>query len=234
MNDEKPLTRRFIENVKRGYMGEISYTDYHINMLRETLIQLGLEQNTLIVITADHGESFAENDFWGHGGSVNDPSIRIPLIFNQPGRLPSGIELQGLCESIDVMPTILAHLGIDGPPDMQGRSLVPYMGGSGSLPNHGGYSEAMGSEDEAMWVRSLVRKDWKYVHSPSGGWEALYHLADDPAEEWNVMADFPEVTAEMRDELLSVIETRSSSEGDAAAGIDEETENALRALGYVR
>ncbi len=232
--DEQVFPLSFVERVKANYMGEVSYTDFYINVLRETLVRSGLDRKTLVVITADHGESFSENHFWGHGGVVNDPSIHIPLVFYHPARLPVDVILDGLCESVDIMPTILDFLGIEGPAPMQGRSLLPFMGSSGRLPYHGGYAEAMGSEMEEKRVQSLVTGDWKYIHYPSTDREELISLAMDPAEEEDLAAEYPEVAAKMKAELLELIENISSPEAAGSGEIDAETESGLRALGYVR
>jgi arylsulfatase A-like enzyme len=223
-----------IEKIKSLYMGEVTYTDYQIGRLRDALVDMELAEKTLVVITADHGESFAENNYWGHGGAVNDPSIHVPLIWSRPGRIPEGVVKEGLCESVDIMPTILDYLGIEVDSAMHGKSLLPFMTSGSELPERTGYSEAIGTHDVEKGLRALVTRDWKYTYHAGDGSEKLYLLREDPGEERDLISTHPEKAGEMKDELFSILRTLSSVDTTQDGEMDEVTKNALRALGYVQ
>ncbi len=223
-----------VERMKALYMGEISYMDSYFQQIRAELARLNLLENTLVVITADHGESFAENNYLGHGGSVNDPSIHIPLIFSRPGRIPAGVVVEGLCESIDIMPTILDYLGLEALPEIHGRSLLPFLEGETMISDRSGYSEAMGSGDEKKSIWSLVRHDWKFVYNPWDDEGELFSMEGNNREEENLAIAYPERAAGMKAELLSIVETLSSPDSLRTGEVRPEAEDALRALGYVQ
>ncbi len=223
-----------IEKMKSLYMGEVTYTDYQIGRLRDALVDMGLAEKTLVVITADHGESFAENNYWGHGGAVNEPSIHIPLIWSRPGRIPEGVVKEGLCESVDIMPTILDYLGIEGDSAMHGKSLLPFMTNGYELPERSGYSEAIGTHDVEKGIRALVTRNWKYTYHAGDGSEKLFLLREDPGEEHDLLSTHPEKAGEMKEELLSIMRSLASVDTTQAGEMDAETRNALRALGYVQ
>ncbi len=127
------------------YDGEIAYTDRWIGELLEGLRALGLESNTLVVFTADHGESLGEHGyFFEHGLFPYEPSARIPLVFSLPGRMGAGVVESVTVESAALMPTILELLGIESPPTCQGESLVEIVP-SLTDPGAGGSAKEAGS-----------------------------------------------------------------------------------------
>jgi arylsulfatase A-like enzyme len=234
LHETKTIPWVEIERMKSLYMGEVSYMDNYFHQIRAELIRLNLLENTLVVITADHGESFAENNYFGHGGSVNDPSIRVPLIFSRPGRIQAGVVVEGLCESIDIMPTILDYLGLEALPEIHGRTLLPFLEGEAMISDRSGYSEAMGSGDEKRSIWSLVRSDWKFVYNPWEDKGELFSLEGNNREEENLAIAYPERVADMKAELLSVVETLSPPDSPRTGEVRPEAEDALRALGYVQ
>ncbi len=117
-----------IEHIKALYDGEIAYTDQEIGRLLDALPSLGLDQKTVVVLTADHGESLGEHQFWfDHGEFLYETCIHIPLIVRVPGAPPSVVPAQvGL---IDVGPTLLDLFGLDALEGVPGRSFAAAFNG---------------------------------------------------------------------------------------------------------
>ncbi|MBT4612383.1 MAG: VanZ family protein [Gemmatimonadetes bacterium] len=160
--------------------------------LRQVLRETGLVDNTLIVISADHGEELLEHGLVGHvstykEGRLVEELVRIPLIFAGPGIEP-GQRIDERVQVIDAMPTILDLVGVPAAETMQGRSLLPLTRGQErpSLPlffetSAGGYPASI--EDYSRRTRAVIAGDWKLVtHVPSGETE-LFDLAMDPLED---------------------------------------------------
>src|SRR6185503_11133274 len=83
----------------------------------------GLAERTLLVVTADHGRALGERGQTGHGLSVNEDQVRVPLLLHQAGRLAPGV-VEDPVHLVDVLPTVLAQCGIDAPGGAQGRPLI--------------------------------------------------------------------------------------------------------------
>jgi hypothetical protein len=180
------------------YDGEVRRMDDYFEEILKILDETGAAQNTLVVVTADHGEELFEHGMVGHAstsqrGTLYEEEIRIPLLIRFPGRIGPGIRIDRLVRNIDIMPTLLDLLQIDPPPGLQGRSLAPLLEG-GDLPEApaicettlGGY---LATEETASQHMKCVRTArWKLT-ALFGGPEpvfSLYDLAADPAERENL------------------------------------------------
>ncbi len=210
--DFAPWDKRWVDAL---YDGELRRLDDHIfGRLRRVLREQGLADNTIIVVSADHGEELLEHGLIGHvstfkEGSLSEEITRIPLIFWAPGRLPKGLILEeALAQAIDVMPTLLELAGAPIPKGVQGRSLRPLFAG-GTLPprplfletSGGGYTANLAQY--ASRTRALRTERWKLIwHTPGDAIE-LYDIALDPAEDDELSQAYPEVA----DSLLQLLTT---------------------------
>ena len=166
----------------------------HVGLL-DRLDGLGLTRNTLVVFTSDHGEAFAEHGRFGHD-DLHGETLRVPLVFRFPGRLAAGRRVAGRARLLDVMPTVLDLLGVPAPPAVQGRSLVPMLGGQ---PDHTGVDEAV-SEYDQRWagrVHESVRRG-RLCYIVEDEYEHLFDLVDDPAETNDLLAARPTDAAALR------------------------------------
>jgi arylsulfatase A-like enzyme len=126
-----------LEAMRSLYDGEIRYTDTALAGILEALRERGLYENTIFVLTADHGEEFMEHGRIGHGNTLYDEVLHIPLIIRAPrGRVPEGPPgtIADPVSLIDIMPTVLDLAGIEIPGDIAGRSLRPLMEGRSMEP----------------------------------------------------------------------------------------------------
>lgn len=188
------------------YDGQIRRMDDSLfARLRRILEETGLAANTLVVVSADHGEELLDHGLIGHVSTFKearlwDEIIRIPLIFWLPGDLPSGRRIDVPVQCIDIMPTLLELAGAPVPEEAQGQSLLPLIGGERSgwtdrpvylETSAGGYTA---DEDQyARRLRGVRTERWKLLHGSWDGSVTLYDLVKDPAEEENVAHTHPQV-----------------------------------------
>ncbi len=118
------ISQRDLRHVKSLYDGEIAYTDFQVAQLLEHLNALNLENNTCVVLTADHGEEFLEHGNWGHGYNLFNECLRIPLIIRWPGKIKPGTTINIPVSIIDIMPTILDAAGLNTPQFCPGTNLI--------------------------------------------------------------------------------------------------------------
>jgi arylsulfatase A-like enzyme len=120
-----------IERLRAIYDSAISYQDQLIGRLVAQLKAWGIWDQTMLVITADHGEEFFEDKRCGHGGSLRDSLVRVPLLVHDPARFPAGTVIDEGAEGVDLMPTFLDALGAPAVAAVQGESLAPLAQGIG-------------------------------------------------------------------------------------------------------
>jgi arylsulfatase A-like enzyme len=196
----------------------------------------------VVVLLSDHGEQFGE---WGrirHGSSLHDRVIRVPLAFRVPGIEPRSIATP--VQLVDVMPTLLDLLDLPIPAGLDGRSLVPWFHRGGESASRPAFAEQgsdnWGCDRSVSNCRvdrvAVVEQRFKLVDDGDAEVRRrLYDLQTDPREETNVAPDHPEVVARLSALALEYRARAPGSESDAAAptqGLDEETLEHLRALGY--
>lgn len=186
------------------YDCSIAYLDSQIARILDVLAEQKVLDETLIVITADHGEGLGNHGIWGHGLPYDD-TIHLPLILWRPGLLPEGVKVKGYAQHIDIAPTILDLLGImrhDKPAKlslgshergratadgevvtMEGRSLVDHVNGRERGPDYIVMEVRRGPGDPGL--RALIRDPWKLIENLAGQLE-LYNRHDDPMEKINL------------------------------------------------
>ena len=127
-NDPDELLRIYTD----WYDGSIRGADAEIGRLFQALREMGIEEDTLIVFSADHGEELWDHGQFFHGQSVYSELTQVPLVFRWPNNpvIKKGMMVDHVVENVDIMPTLLELSGIEGPSNMQGRSLVPLLSGT--------------------------------------------------------------------------------------------------------
>jgi choline-sulfatase len=169
------------------YDGEITFADREIGTLLSGLASRGLRRNTLIVFLSDHGEEFFEHHCYGHGHSLYDELIKVPLIFSLPGILPADVRITRQVRLVDVAPTILDLLGLDSDACFEGVSLKPLMDGrpdglgegSATLSPDLAFSESISQGPE---LKCIVKYPWKMVYNMVTQETRLFRLDIDPGE----------------------------------------------------
>lgn len=178
------------------YDGEIAFIDSQIGRLLDGLEARGILDETLIVVTADHGETFWEHeDLWNHGLSVYDTTVHVPCLLVLPDGRGAGRVLETPVSTIDIFPTLCELFALDAPAQLEGRSLVPALDG-GSLQARWVFSEATQPIHPALenprtagaWPnrkkrRAARRGPFKLVSDPLQGWTRLFRIDRDPFEQ---------------------------------------------------
>ena len=238
------------------YADMIYHNDHHIGILIKELKRLGLYDETLLVITGDHGESFGEHGLYSHGKEPYDEQIRVPLVIKFPLSQFKG-RIEELVQHIDLAPTIADYAGLptDNLP-FQGRSLLPLLN-DGSAINDFVFSEYHYKETLPRFT-SLRTLDHKYVEITPGKlstkitlkeiydrlvWlvakpRMLFSLRDDPRENVNVCRKERELTRHFHDKTKTVLEDCDRLARDVKPlkrkreDLDEGVVEQLKALGY--
>jgi len=215
----------------RPYDGEIAFADSQVGRLIRFLKDKGLYQNTIIVLTGDHGESLGEHGEKTHGFFIYNATLHIPVILHLPGqRLVNSVsELVSLA---DLMPTVLQALKVDVPSQVQGRSLLPLMTAKKEDQSQGLYAETFLPRLHFNWseLRGLETKNYHFIDAPK---PELYDLAKDPGETQNLYPTKKAVAEEMRARLSALIRRYSGGQELAEkTGLDPALMERLQSLGY--
>jgi tetratricopeptide (TPR) repeat protein len=211
-----------------SYDHEVIYVDRAIGQFAETLAAQGLLDNTLLILTSDHGESLGEHGEDTHGYFIYESTLRVPLIFHWPAGPHNYPERMDRPASlIDIAPTVLAFLRIPAPPRFRGRNLL---GSAGKQAEEAPiYAESMYARDHlgCSALRSLRLGTYKYIDAPT---PELYDLTRDPGEKRNVYDQNRPVALKLRAKLLSLGEAERRPMQNS---LDAETVARLRSLGYL-
>lgn len=226
------------------YDNEIYRVDRLIEQLRAELARLGLLDDTLLILTSDHGEGLGQHRYFSHGLYLYEKQLHIPLIVRPPRRMAWGpARIDATVSLLDVVPTVLEVAGIPADGPLQGRSLTRVLAPDELEPRYivaqrrffpKSTVDKRGTRFASATTLHALRGDspLKYLRNGEGV-EELYDLDADPRELHNLASERPEAIALIRDQLDRMIAIRSSGRAIVDQGIDEETREALRALGYV-
>ncbi len=222
-----PFKDRF---AARPYDGEISWVDMQLTRILDVLRARRELDRTLVVVTADHGESLGEHGELTHGYALYDAVLRVPLILRGPG-VPAGGVVESLVRGIDVAPTVLGLLGREALPGVSGSDLRPLWEGS-EAPGRVAYSETLATELELGWsaLYSIRTERFGYVRAPRA---ELYNLEADPAERENLLETDPRRWGAVASRLAALLEaTLAGAAAARSERLDAEALERLRALGY--
>jgi arylsulfatase A-like enzyme len=216
------------------YDGSIAYEDNEIGMLLARLRELGLYENTLIIITGDHGEAFGEHGLMQHGmGAVYQDLVHVPLIIKYPSQHYGG-QSDTLVSQVDLMPTVLDLVGVSLPAGVQGRSLRSPGSDSDTV-----FSEAFPPPSASVlnprfrgFRRAIFAGSWKLIAWTQGPPE-LFDLATDPGETRNLYRTDDPRAAALVDQLQKWA-SPAPQNFDQPIKQDKSTVEKLKSLGYAQ
>ena len=177
------ITDRDKVRIRALYDSALSFGDHHFGTIVAKLKEKGLYEDTMFIINADHGDEFWEKGRVGHGGSIRQTMVQVPLIVSYPPLIPAGRLEDENADSIDLLPTMADALGVPIPADAQGESLIPVA--QGALA---GYPRpSFVSQYEIAWAMRLGR----YKLMIAGGKAALFDVVADPFEDNDLWTSRP-------------------------------------------
>jgi arylsulfatase A-like enzyme len=235
-NSEEKLIDQLPE-VKKRYDCSIRFVDEQIGRVLSQLREFGLDKNTIIVITSDHGEEFLEHGGTTHKGTVYQELLRVPLIFHVPGVAPASTD--DLVRNFDLTPTLLFLAGAQPTPSQfDAVSLLPLLRQEQETLGLSAYTSF-------PWARMYLEDGTKIIERPEGN-VSVFDLDKDPSESnpqslktagsssRKLQERLDSLLATLRQSAVTREETKSSSAPKAAQhGPDEATRKQLRALGYL-
>lgn len=200
--------------VSAQYEGAIAYMDACIQNIFATVEALGIEEETLIVITSDHGETLYEHDCYFDHHGMYDNCLAVPLILKFPGKLPEGKRYSDVSLIQDIMPTILELIGIETNILFNGRNLVKLIKGEEIPPVTEFYIT------ECTWMRKHGWRtpEWKLIQALEPDFHfkpeiELYNLIEDPNENNNVAQQEPHIVAMLQKRMKDYIAKREEQTG---------------------
>ena len=190
-----------IRRLKALYAGLVSQVDAAVGRVLECLEQLGLAETTVVIFTSDHGEMLGDHGL-SRKGCPYEAAVRVPLLLRWPGRTEAGRVCPDLVTLTDLLPTLLAELGLayPGSRELEGASLLGCPGGGLGSPRDAAFVEF--GHGRRRWV-SMRTHRYAYVRHAEATREELYDLLADPAGAADCSAAEPQVTAELRGRLLA-------------------------------
>lgn len=225
------MTPEEVQHTKNLYAGEVTFVDKWVGVLLDKIEELGIDNNTLIMHTTDHGEPFDEHGYIRKARPRNyEELIHIPWIIRHPERIGAGKEIDALVQTVDMMPTILELLGIQSDkltltftePDQSGKSdnIFPQdlptrverqtLGGCNLVPLIEGKADhvrdlAFGGHYNREWYAR--NKEWTYLLPIDGSRSPeLYHRPKDKMEQKNVIDQYPDVANGLELELRRFVD----------------------------
>lgn len=222
------------EDFVARYDGGIAYIDSELRRLAEHLKRRGAWDNTIFVVTSDHGDSFGEHGFVGHALGLYQPEVYVPLLIRYPGQR-SAQTVDAPVSLVDLAPTILEAAGLAVPEGLHGQSLLK----PERLAGRAIFAEAY-TDSELARLRprhpdsqyAVFHGDMKLIYS-AGGAEELYDLARDPSEERNLAGADGAVSQALRARLHQWIENLPLQVKQPKQA-DPKALERLRNLGYIR
>ena len=228
LNDED------INRLKSLYDGGIYYTDTQLGLLFNMLKKMGCYDNTIIVLSSDHGEGFMEHDLIAHADIMYNEVMRIPLIIRWP-ELEKDKMVDNQARSIDIMPTLLDFIGVKPPPNIHGVSLYPMI--RGELRD----GLIAFSETERMGLQKAVMDGhYKLLYNSRLKREEFYDLKEDPKENHNKAGEYHEKLSYMRSLLddwnKEIDKCKADIQSEDMQGKDKMDDlviKQLKGLGYI-
>lgn len=187
------------------YDGEILYTDGHVARVLALLKQQGLDKNTVVIVTSDHGEGFNEHKFYFHGQTLYNEVLHVPLMIHVPG-LPHR-QIERRVSLLDLFPTILGLARIKSEVAIRGHSLQPLFSNPAAPHDFPIFAELLRYPNWKQDIKAMIVGDLKLIyHMTRNTWE-LYDLAADPGERKNLFFKHPQAKA-LRAQLLHFMDNQ--------------------------
>jgi arylsulfatase A-like enzyme len=228
----KEFTDEEFEHLVNLYDSEIHYWDLHFKRLLDRLEELGLADKTIIVVTADHGEEFMDHGALGHGLTLYNEVIHVPLVLHDP-RMKKGARIQAHVDTTGLFNTVARLSGFPAPEFTQLEGLLP----PGEIPSR--FEALYASTDSNMpqiperWA-SVIAWPFKLISEVQGGKDELFNLKKDPGEQHNLLETHPDESSRLRQQVMDWYErTAEAFPYEMQPPTPDKVREALQQLGYV-
>jgi len=212
---------RDVQYLRALYASEVTYADHYIGQVLSYMARSELLDNTIVVLTADHGESLGERgsswpngEYWLHGDDLYNSGVQVPLIIYDPRADRQQRVLRAPIQHVDVMPTILELVGAPIPRQAQGRSVVPLLDGT----DRGADRTAVVTLTDDAQTAIISSQGWKMISSRDRGIRELYYLPWDPEERNDVASLYPNQVVALNRQL----DTWAQANGMAVAAATDQ------------
>jgi arylsulfatase A-like enzyme len=196
------------------YDGAIAYMDACIQTIFTALESRGILDNTIVVITSDHGETLYDHECWFDHHGIYDNVLHVPLIIRYPRKVPAGLRIGGYCQHKDLMPTLMELADIETDIQFDGRSLMQMVRGEVASFESEFYIT------ECTWMRKHGWRtpQWKVMFALEPDFHfkppvELYNLVEDPDENVNLAETYPDVVNLLRSRMEAWIARREAETG---------------------
>jgi len=212
------------------YDGGIKFADEQISRLLNALRDKKLENNTLLILFSDHGESLTEHNlYFNHSHFLYEDLIRVPLLIIFPDKLPKKVVNQQV-QLIDIFPTIMDILGIKNNKNIEGKSLLPLIKGSPSQLDAYAFSETLYYPSPSC----IRTEDWKLIYNRKKENYELYNLKEDPGELYNLIKEREEIANSLKSKLDNWSKTAGTNSLSSKDYLPSEESEKLKSLGYLQ
>jgi arylsulfatase A-like enzyme len=239
------MSERDFEILRGLYRAELAYLDTRLRELYELFEEAGVAEETLFVVTGDHGENIGDHGLMDHQYGLQETLLRVPLVLSGPG-VAEDEQVKRPVQLVDLFPTMLDLADVAVPDELPGRSLV---GGEGPPADRPTYAEYLAPQPpistlESRYecrrdvgefdrqLRTVRHEGWKYV-AGSDGTEWLFDIGEDPGENSNLADERPEKLEHVGGRLEEWVGTLPEVESGTVS-MDDETRNRLEDLGYLQ
>jgi len=232
MTNNRKVTKKEKEHITAAYRGEVAYLDKQIGILFAYLKEVNLYNNTLIVLTADHGEFLGEHNLIGHGFGLYKEVLHVPLLIKYPGDMPGTKSKQNV-QLVDILPTVLNSIKVKTPSAAEGQTLYKT-----KIPKRYMVSELyenascykLGTRFRGI-SRAMYNLPYKYIAN-SARKNELYNIISDPKEHNNLLSSKPHIAKTMNKALSKWVKQRKPRASKTRKLNREELKN-LKSLGYL-
>jgi arylsulfatase A-like enzyme len=221
------VTAADVEYLRGMYEAEVRMADYEVGKVLAALSEQGFGEDTLVVVTSDHGEAFLEHGLMVHGTALHQEMLRVPLIVHLPGQATAS-RVQHAVQQVDVLPTVLEAIGLPVPAQVQGRVRLP--------GRDRGATTVFAESPFGIRETRVMERGFALLGDPRApAGQRLYHLPDDPMELRDAAGRFPREARRLRRELDGFLrhnEKRRQALARTPPAISAETRERVRSLGY--
>jgi arylsulfatase A-like enzyme len=243
------FSRREMDIILAMYDAGIHNADRRMGELLDVLRKDGTLDNTLVIVTADHGELFDEHNMWGHDLALYNEVVHVPLVIRYPAKMPAGMRSDKPVQLLDLFATVMSAAGLSDrmPADARAQDILPLVAGGGDVnrPLFGEYFtprmpplvrdiQKMGKDPATFHINSVQQSNLKLIRWSDEA--RLFDLATDPREQTDLSSSRAEDKQRLNALIDDFVKANQAGTGGSSGGgeLDEAMKQRLKSLGYIQ